>query len=380
MPLKSSRRKDRVLKLLQSNLGKQPNLDEQILSVLMNYYKQTGKNPGTDEFPEHLLNEWATDSTDAILDAIKSQVYPVLRSERRYRTGFESSLRRIWGHALDLLETQIMISLEAGDSFNSKYRLEASASQDRVFEVLTRLHARGCQIGSEVLTLLKAGFADGAHARWRTLHELAVVAYFIKEKMDNELAERYLLHSAVESLREAKQYQKHYEALDEKPIEEDILKKMEDTINNLCERFGSNFRKRYGWAAKSLGKPDPSFADIENRAGFEHMRPWYKLASHNVHANPKGIMFRLGYGQWDLLLAGPSNEGLSAPGQSTALSLSQLTIALLNMRVSVENFLEILVLSKLTWEVRDAFLDAHQRLEELKLRTSSDSKVKTNHS
>jgi len=370
---------DRILKHRRVTAELQSNLEEQILSIIMNYYKEKGKNPETDEFPEHLLNEWAADSADVILKTIKSKVVPVLRSEKKYRSGFESRLRRIWGRALDLLEIHIIISLEAGHFFNVRYRQEASASQDRIFEVLVRLHARGCQISSEILTLLKAGFADGSHARWRTLHELAVVAYFIKEKEDDELAERYLLHSAVESYRGAMQYQKHYEALGEKPIKENVMRKIEDSVNKLCERFGPNFREKYGWAAKSLDNPNPSFADIENSAGFEHMRPWYKMASHNVHANPKGIMFRLGYDQRDLMLAGPSNEGPADPGQSTALSLLQLTVPLLSLHVSAENLLELLVLSKLTHEVRDAFLEAHQKLEDRKKRARLDTNKKTNH-
>ncbi len=198
-------------------------LEEELDSVLLEYYKETGRNPETDDFPVERLNEWASDSADAILNALMSRAPSVLRSQRRYRAGFESRLCSVWGHALDLLEAQVAIALEAGESFNTRYRPESAANQDHIFEVLVRLHARGCQIGSEVLALLKSGFADGAHARWRTLHELAVVAYFIKERADDELAERYLLHSRVESLKAAVLYQKHHEALGEELIGEDVL-------------------------------------------------------------------------------------------------------------------------------------------------------------
>ncbi len=141
---------------------------------------------------------------------------------------------------------------------------------------------------------------------------------------------------------------------------------MRDAVDRLRVRFGNDFRGRYGWAAKSLGKSDPSFADIEEDAGFDHMRPWYKMASHNVHANPKGIQFRLGYDGDDLMLAGPSNEGLADPGQYTALSLLQLTVVMLNLRITAENLIGLLVLSRLTDEVREAFLDAHHRMGESK--------------
>ncbi|NJM53745.1 MAG: hypothetical protein HC846_10380 [Blastocatellia bacterium] len=78
------------------------------------------------------------------------------------------------------------------------------------FEVLLSLYARACLVSSEILVLLKAGFPDGSHARWRTLHEIAVVAMFI-EKHGKEVAERYLLHEYVEDYKGAMQHQKYCE-------------------------------------------------------------------------------------------------------------------------------------------------------------------------
>ena len=53
------------------------------------------------------------------------------------------------------------------------------------------MHARACRTGYEILTLLDAGLASAAHARWRSLHEVAAVAFFVKEH-GPETAERYL--------------------------------------------------------------------------------------------------------------------------------------------------------------------------------------------
>ena len=52
---------------------------------------------------------------------------------------------------------------EAGSEFNSEFRPSASKDNNFVFDVLTRLHARSCQITSEIILLLRSGFADGAH-------------------------------------------------------------------------------------------------------------------------------------------------------------------------------------------------------------------------
>ena len=61
--------------------------------------------------------------------------------------------------------------------------------RDYVFEALSRLLARACRIAEEVLVLLKAGYGQGALARWRALHEVAVVADLIAENGE-DCAER----------------------------------------------------------------------------------------------------------------------------------------------------------------------------------------------
>ena len=65
---------------------------------------------------------------------------------------------------MDLLDLVIALTVEAGTEFNRKFRNEVVGSGDAVFESLTRLHARARQVSGEVLALLHAGFADGAHA------------------------------------------------------------------------------------------------------------------------------------------------------------------------------------------------------------------------
>ena len=59
---------------------------------------------------------------------------------------------------------------------NHRLREQNPCPNPFTVEVQTRLHARACQIAREVLTLLYAGFAEGAMARWRALHELAVLS------------------------------------------------------------------------------------------------------------------------------------------------------------------------------------------------------------
>ncbi|MBI4608062.1 MAG: hypothetical protein HY726_03530 [Candidatus Rokubacteria bacterium] len=302
-------------------------------------------------------------ASDLIWKKLKRDSPTMLKDRRRERRGFETRLARRWGRAVDLLEMVREIAVEAGDDFNTEFRPEAATAKDFVFEVLTRLHARACQVGSEVITLLRSGHADGAHARWRCLHEIAVVGFFVRAH-GNDAAERYILHNAIESYRAALAYQEHCTALGYEPLTEDEFARIKATRDALKARFGEPYGAEYGWAAEALGMKNPKFSDIERSAGLAHLRPYYKLASHNVHANPKGAFFKLGLlPDQQMLLAGPSDLGLADPGHGTAISLSQITFTLLTMKPNIDRLVICQILCRLEHEVGEAFIAAHRALE-----------------
>src|SRR6266516_6332042 len=80
--------------------------------------------------------------SDALAASYKSMMPEMLEVERAERSEFEASIRKDWGPALDLFEAILILAREAGDTFNDKRRAEASIHNDKVFEVLIRLHAR----------------------------------------------------------------------------------------------------------------------------------------------------------------------------------------------------------------------------------------------
>lgn len=96
------------------------------------------------------------------------------------RSATEERLAARWGRAFDLMEMAIVVSYEAGEAFNAKHQTTAGEENDLVFAALVRLHARACRIAEEVLRLLKGGYGQGAHARWRALHEVAVITAFLR--------------------------------------------------------------------------------------------------------------------------------------------------------------------------------------------------------
>lgn len=322
-------------------------------------------NDDLDDLLSETILGFVDDLASLILVKIKEEAPSGLKEVRRDREEFEKRLVQRWKDPLDLLDLSIELNIEAGAEFNRKYRSEAARSGDAVFEALTRLHARGCQVSGEVLVLLRAGFADGAEARWRSLHEMAVVASLIQEH-GQELAERYLLHETIQQYKLDREYQRYARQLDHEPPHEDNSDQLKEHRDTLIARFGKAFGGDYGWAASVIGSERPTMSAIEQHVQLDHMRPYYRMASDNVHANSHGGHFRLGLHssqQEELLLAGPSNLGLADPGHTTAISLLQLTTTLLGTEADVDCIVAMKVLAELTDEIGETFLRVHRELE-----------------
>ncbi len=182
---------------------------------------------------------------------------------------------------------------------------------------------------------------------------------------DEGLAERYTLHQTVESLRAAREYQTYCSRLGYDPMEPQEIHDLERQNSALVARFGAAFREPYGWASERLGGVDsPSLAGIERAVQVDHLRPFYRMASHNIHANPKGAFFKLGLlNETDLLLAGPSNFGLADPGQATAISLAQVATSLLHLDTTLDGVVVLKIMMALSAEIGETFVAIQKKLE-----------------
>ena len=298
---------------------------------------------------------------DDLLRTLKRRWRSEYRVQSREQQGFRRRLRRRWREPLDLYGMLIAVAFELGDQVADEWRRQPDDGREHLGQTLLRLHARSCQVASEILALLEHGFADGAMARWRTMHEIAVTASFLSDH-GNETAERYLLHDVVEAYRALPDYQRHCEALGEASFSATEAAEMKARHDALVLRFGREFAKPYGWAAAALRLPKPTFADIERASSLEHLRPYYRMASQNVHATPKGILFRLGLTDEAVLLAGPSNIGLADPGQSAAISLMQVTASLLQLAPTLDHIIAARTIQRLVRDVCEAFGRVHSEL------------------
>jgi len=268
------------------------------------------------------------------LERLRQEMAEALAQERREQAGFEARLYLRWQRALDLFETILLLGVRSGGQFNQNLRPYAANQQDFVFEVLTRIHARSCQTMFAILSLLKGGHAMDALARARTVHELDVTAHFIATH-GNELAEKYLLYQIVESLKAARDYEKHYKRLGLEPLSPETIPSLEREVEKYRSKFGEQYTKLltkglYGWAAEAVRKRQPNFEDIEEAVDLSHLRPFYKMASYPTHASAKGLMFDIGgIATQKVLPAGPSNAGLADVGTMALASFNRCTTLLL---------------------------------------------------
>ena len=336
-----------------------------ILEAIINSGKEIPDSKKLSKMIKKVIAETLPKSAEILLNELKKTKSKMLKERRNYQEGFESRLMWRWQKPLDLLEMFFVMALESGEEFNNKHREEAVRNQDFLFEALTRIHARGCQIFFEIIALLKSGLADGAFARWRSLHELAVISFFLRKHGKN-VAERYLAHTIIENYKEAIEYQKYCKRLGYKPLTRIQFQELERSRDAVCAKYGRDFCKNYGWVPSNI-LPKRDFKEIEKSIKMDMWRPFYKMACINVHAGSKSLRFRLGLIQGDslqeVLLAGPSNYGLADPAQNSAISLYQITTCLLSTKPTMERLTIIKAMQKLVREIGDAFCKIQFQIE-----------------
>jgi len=274
---------------------------------------------------------------------------------------FRGRMEQRWGQSLGQLRMLLTMVREWCESAHHRESGRRKHKKKQLRHVVIRLLVRGCQVTDEIICLLENGFADGAMARWRTLHEIAVVAAVISQGGE-AVAERYLAHHAVESKRAMDKYvvcctQLGYRS-PSKRAQARILKAYDKAI--AC--YGKPFRTDYGWAAAHLKNDRPTFADLEAAAGRAEMRSHYQMGNDNIHAGIKSMYFRLGLLDYDGLLAGRSNAGLTEPGQNAAHTLTQLAGIACMSEPSLDDCVIGEMLTMLRNEIPRSFARAEIRL------------------
>lgn len=284
-------------------------------------------------------------AVDAVMQATDNQAPGVaatlrrtaprmLRQRRRRGKRFQRVLRVYWGGPFDLYLSICVAAEEAGQRFDDRLAANAEDRQDYQFEALTGLYARACRTAMEIHHALAGGFPMAALARCRTLHEIAVIMMVLSELGETEehadLAERFLLHDAVQNWKDAKTYQKHCADLGNEPLGLDELSELEEAQQALLARFGPEYRHDYGWASGVAELKRPTFVNLEELAKVAHLRGHYSWASHEIHADSKGWRLNV-FEQGDVLYkqTGPMHFGMAEPASWALMSLQQCMATLL---------------------------------------------------
>ncbi len=165
-----------------------------------------------------------------------------------------------------------------------------------------------------------------ALARCRTLHEIAVIMLVLTEFGETtehaDLAERFDLHEAVLTAKDARTYQRHCEELGGEPLADEEITELEQARQELLTRFGTDYKESYGWASGVGGLRRPNFAQLEKLVKVAHLRGHYSWASHEIHADARGDQLNV-FERGDVLhrQTGPMPSDLAEPATWAPASL-----------------------------------------------------------
>lgn len=317
------------------------------------------------------------EQAEPIFQSLKDNTPRMVEEERLTINEFEARLQQRWLEPLHYLSSIIKIVEEVGVEIIEDYIDKNGLSQNESYEVeedvevLLKIFGKAVVTGKEIITLLKSGFADGAMSRWRSLHEFNV--YFqnlVKNNNDKDftkqLIKKYKDYSIVERYKEINKYHKRDKNFE---IADEDYNKIKKSYMEICKINGKEFSKPYAWA-KTLF-PDKGrifFSDLEKNVDIDHLALYYQQANYQVHASPTGVFNSLGDLKIDGqslhgVVFGPSNYGLSIPGQLTSISLMQLATSILLLEPNIDRIIRVIVLQKFVELVKDSFNEVQLEIE-----------------
>ena len=288
----------------------------------------------------------------------------MLKEERAQAVAFERRNRGRWKKPLDLLKIMVRVVQESGEGLCQEWAVEPD-NREQLFSALNRLFVKALVITREAICLMEAGFADGALARWRSLHEVAVIASFLS-KFGEQAAARYIASFTFASRSAMKNINEYAHRAGMKQYSAKELSAADDRCNELDSLFGKGIDKDYGWARDALGVAHDArvtFFSIEQAVALDHWRPRYRWASQNVHSNYSPPRSSLGMveAKEEIHLVGPSNSGMVDPLHMTAISLGIVASAFLSTWPNMDRLVVLNFLSRISEEIGPVALEVEAK-------------------
>lgn len=313
------------------------------------------------ELPK-ILEEMSATAAKLMVRELKARWPERNTYEEAVNLEFRDRLYARWRKPLDLLRIILGVARDLGENQLKRHRRSKSCTLAHARHALSRLHARSCQVTAEIIALLESGFADGAMARWRTLHEITVIALLIADH-GNDLAERYLAFDFVEAKNELDEYISTQVPIGSTKPPKRYIAHVQKNYNAIIAKYGKDFRKRNGWASHALKRTDVTFSNLEAAAKRSARRIYYKISSFNVHASPRSLAFSLSTPyEMGLVIAGASNAGLEEPGRQAAFDLVTVTMTIFGPKWKIDDLVSLRALYLLRDEAEKVFLRASTKL------------------
>ncbi|WP_028032689.1 DUF5677 domain-containing protein [Chelativorans sp. J32] len=212
----------------------------------------------------------------AVFSDCKKRLPEMISEYAELESGFRERNYQRWKDGFDLLQMLIVTSQETGEAINIAEREKAYRTQDWKLEALINIHARSVLVAREIFSLMKNGFPDGALGRWRTLHELSVIALFLSQHQ-KIVSRRYIAHRHIEAFKAAKQYREHQKRANLKAPRDKEFEEISQINDLVVAEFGKEIARDWGWAKPEL-KGSPNFSELEKSVRMDHWRPRYKWA------------------------------------------------------------------------------------------------------
>ncbi len=262
-----------------------------------------------------IVSETVESSADEAVTRLRKNHRKIVSKWRDELFARAEETTKSWTNCLDSMELAITQASICSEEFES---LQPQRS-DPKFLAISGLLDESVGIAEEILLLLRNGFASGAYARWRSLHERAILALFVS-RSSRTTAKRFLDHEAVKSLELLSEAQRFCELTGVPPLPSEWLRTQEENAQRMIERYGADFVGKYAWAKLALAKVFPTrkggvtFNELVQACGLNFMRSPYGLASHAVHATPVSVRAWIDT-RWLVTLA--------EPAANTLISLTQ---------------------------------------------------------
>jgi len=308
-----------------------------------------------------------TSYCDIVMKRLSKTSAAMLQEKQRTNKFYDQRRYERWKIPIDLFECLIRVSFESGASQRGKLLINpACKSYPYKVDAVVKIHARAVQIANEILVLLKAGYPDGANARWRSIHELAVIAFFLKNLPD-EVSQRYLEHESIKVYKDGQDYKTYYKKLGYSPLGKQTYAKLAYIKRKLCVKYNDRFQDEYGWIPSNI-LATRNFRKLEQHVKLDSLHPFYNLSCSAVHGGSRGF-YKLGLMKQDVVLhVGPSNYGLADPLQNTALSLGHVTVCLLNLEPDFDSLTQMQILRKYIIDIANYAVKVQKEIERDEIR------------